>query len=296
MALDNFKPIEVNHKKIFASFFRHDPPDISELSFTNLFMWRHRNMTLWTESDGCLMIIMRPEGAPPYALPPVGSGDKKRALETLCSHLGQLTQDVKICRVGENFVKEHVDPARYSSVPDPDNSDYVYSARDLIELSGRKYHRKKNLLNRFLKHHTFEYRSLDMEMVECFLEMQENWCQLKGCAEKQELLSEDYAVHRVLTHFEELDYRGGAIQIDSRLEAFSLGEALNQDTAVIHVEKANPEIPGLYAAINKLFCQHAWSDMAFINREQDLGMEGLRKAKRSYNPHHMVNKFIVTPR
>ena len=96
-----------------------------------------------------------------------------------------------------------------------------------------------------------------------------------------------------LTHFEDLGFQGGAIVIDSRLEAFSLGEALNENTAVIHIEKANPDIPGLYAAMNQRFCQNAWPSMDFINREQDLGLEGLRKAKESYHPHHMTNKYTL---
>jgi hypothetical protein len=123
--------------------------------------------------------------------------------------------------------------------------------------------------------------------------MQEDWCRIKDCAEDPGLLSEDYAIYKALTHFEELGYKGGAIQIDSRIQAFSLGEPLNPNTAVIHVEKANPYIKGLYSAINQLFCSNAWSGMEYINREQDLGIEGLRKAKESYHPHHMVNKYTI---
>ena len=189
-----------------------------------------------------------------------------------------------------------MDQERYTSVLDRDNSDYVYSTLDLIQLSGRKYHRKKNHLNRFLKNYQFEYRDLDMELVECFIDMQEEWCQMKECVDKPDLLSEDYAINMALTHFEELDYRGGAIQIDYKIEAFSLGESLNTDTAVIHIEKANPDIPGLYSAINQFFCSNRWAEKEYINREQDMGIEGLRKAKESYHPHHMVNKYIVMPK
>jgi hypothetical protein len=113
---------------------------------------------------------------------------------------------------------------------------------------------------------------------------------------KPDLLAEDFAVHEALTFFEELGFKGGAILINSVVEAFSLGEPLNEDMAVIHIEKANPEIPGLYAAINQLFCLNAWSEVTYINREQDMGSEGLRKAKESYYPHHMVNKYIVKPK
>jgi hypothetical protein len=117
---------------------------------------------------------------------------------------------------------------------------------------------------------------------------------MRECVVKPDLLAEDYAIREALANAAELNCQGGAIVINSRVEAFSLGEPLNQDTAVIHIEKANPDIPGLYAAINQLFCANAWANWTYINREQDMGVEGLRKAKESYYPHHMVNKHILT--
>jgi len=294
--LDDFKPIEIQHKEIFKNLFHHDPPDISELTFTNLFIWRHKYNPVWLQMEGCLLLIFRPEQGLPFGLQPIGPGDKARALNLLCDQLKQITPEVKVCQVSEAFVKKYVDNDQYIFVDDPDNNDYVYRSLDLIQLSGRKYHRKKNHLNRFLKNYEFEYLDLDVELVECFLDMQEEWCQLRECTDDTALLSEDYAIHTALTYFEDLDFSGGAIKIDSKLEAFSLGESLNNDTAVIHMEKANPDIPGLYSAINQLFCSNAWSHMEYINREQDLGVEGLRKAKASYYPHHMVKKYIVRPR
>ncbi|MFC1868380.1 DUF2156 domain-containing protein [Thermodesulfobacteriota bacterium] len=291
-----FKPIKIQHKEIFTRFFSEDPPRTSEFTFTNLFIWRHRYHPLWTQCEDCLLIIFNPEGAEPFGLQPVGVGDKSRALEILCDQLRQITDEIKICRVCEEFVEKHVGSEHYLYMLDRDNSDYVYTASDLITLSGRKYHRKKNHLNQFLKKYRFEYRELDMDLVECFLKMQEKWCRIKDCVDKPDLLSEDYAIHQALTYFEELDYKGGAIQVDSGIEAFSLGEALNKNTGAIHIEKANPDMPGLYSAINQLFCSNAWSQMEYINREQDLGIEGLRKAKESYHPHHMENKYTIIPK
>lgn len=296
MVLDDFKPIEIHQRDIFKQFLLKDPPQTSELAFTNFFIWRHQYHPLWLQWEDCLLVVLRPDGFPPFGLPPIGPGDKGAALDFLVERLKDLTPEVKVSRVGEDFIDKHLDQDRYVSSFDRDNSDYVYSTQDLIRLSGRKYHRKKNQLNRFLKNYRFEYREMDIGLVESFLNMQENWCRIRECTLKPDLLSEDYAVREALIHFEELDYRGGAIEIDSRIEAFSLGEPLNTDTAVIHIEKANPEIPGLYAAMNQLFCQNAWSDMAYINREQDLGIEGLRKAKESYNPHHIVKKFTICPK
>ena len=240
--------------------------------------------------------MFQPNHEDPYGLPPAGPGDKGKALESLCEELRRISPEGRIRRVGEEFVKQHVDREKYDCIPDRDNSDYVYLTRDLIQLSGNKYHRKKNHLNQFTKKHVFEYRELTVELVECFLEMQEGWCQLRECTEKPDLLAEDYAIREALTRFEELEYQGGAILMNSRVQAFSLGEPLNGDTAVIHVEKANPDIPGLYAAINQLFCSNAWSHLTYVNREQDMGLEGLRKAKESYYPHHMVNKYTLVPK
>ena len=291
-----FKPVEIQDKKIFNRYFKEDPPEISELTFTNLFMWQNLYHPVWTEEDNVLLIILSPEGKSPFGLQPVGSGNKARALSLLLDYLDGQTADPKICRSDEKFVAELVDKNRFTCIPDRDNSDYVYSTIDLIQLSGRKYHRKKNHLNQFIKSIQYEYRELDLELVECFLDMQEEWCKMRECVEIPDLLSEDYAVHRALTFFEDLDYRGGAIMVDGRIEAFSLGEALNDYTAVIHIEKANPDIQGLYAAMNQMFCSHAWAETDFINREQDLGVEGLRKAKESYLPHHMINKYTIVKR
>ena len=296
MQLDDFKALELEHKKVFDRFLSEEYTEISELTFTNLFMWRHKYRPLWAQEKGCLFITLTPGHETPFGLQPVGSGDKKDALNALWRALEEGVGHARICRVSEDFVRRHVDLEQFDCTFDQDQSDYVYATQDLIQLAGRKYHKKKNQLNRFFKNHTFQYWKLDIERVECFLDMQENWCHIRECAEDPGLLTEDYAIRDALIHFGELDYEGGAIEINGRLEAISIGGILNPETAVIHIEKANPEIPGLYAAINQLFCENAWSDVSYINREQDLGIEGLRKAKQSYHPHHLVKKYVVTPK
>lgn len=293
---DTFKPMEIGHREAFKRYLTEDPPQISELTFTNLFMWNHRYHPLWAERDGCLLIILHNDDMTPFGLQPVGKGDKQKALDAVTAELRNLSSRVRICRVSEDFIHRYLDHDNYTYKRDHDNSDYVYATRDLIELSGRKYHRKKNHLNNFLKSYEFEYLELTADSVGRFLDLQEEWCRVKDCTQTPALQSEDYAVRMALTYFEELDYKGAAISIDSKIEAFSLGEQLNADTAVIHAEKANPDIPGLYTAINQVVCSNAWSHLEFINREQDLGIEGLRKAKESYYPHHMVNKYTVFPR
>jgi len=294
--VDDFKPIDIRDKLIFDRFLTSDPPGTSELTFTNLFMWRVRYSPVFKIWDDLLLIILRPNDRPPVGLPPVGTGNKSDALDYLAKTLAKISSRVEIARAGRDFVKMHVDQNRYQIVEDRDNSDYVYLAKDLINLPGNRYHAKKNHVNRFVKQYRFEYRVLDEEVAHSFLDLQEDWCELKDCASSDDLLHEDRAVYEALTHHKELGFRGGAILIDGRVEAFALGEKLNPDTAVIHIEKANPRIPGLYAAINQQFCAQEWSQVTYVNREQDLGLEGLRKAKLSYHPHHIVDKYILIPK
>ena len=291
--MKQFKPIELGDKEVFNRFLKQDPPRVSELTFTNLFIWQHKYAPSWVIAEDCLLIICRPKDHAAFGLQPVGPGDKKKALEILVESLKSITPEPRIERVDEAFVKAYVVPEEYVTELDRDNSDYVYLAQDLIQLSGNKFHRKKNHVNQFIKNYRFEYRALDQELLKAFLNLQESWCQLRECATHPDLWSEDYAVHTALTHSRDLDFQGGAILINDKVEAFALGEPLNPDTAVIHIEKANPEINGLYAAINQLFCRETWSHMRYINREQDMGIEGLRQAKGSYCPDHMVHKYII---
>ncbi len=296
MPPDHLKALEFEDKGYFDEFLRKDPPLISELTFTNLYMWRHKHRPAWRMGEGCLLLVFQPPGQNPFGLFPIGRGDKTKALELLLQELRSLSPDVKIRLVDEEKVNAHADPGRFLVEPDRDNSDYVYLARDLIELSGNKYHRKKNHLNQFLRNNSYDYRPLDVELVECFLDMQEEWCRMRECVEDPGLSAEDFAIREALCRFGELDYQGAAIVMNGKVEAFSIGERLNEDTAVIHFEKANPNVPGLYAAINQLFCLHAWAGVKYVNREQDLGIEGMRKSKQSYYPHHMVNKYTLIPR
>ncbi len=291
-----FKPIELFEKDIFRDFLRHEHPGISELSFTNLFVWRNRYNPLWTLRKGCLLIICLSNDEEPFALPPSGAGDKLDAVSFLMEAMADLGARPRICRATEGLIKDYLDPGHFLSSLDRDNSDYIYLTKKLMELSGNRLHKKKNHLNHFMRNNVFEYRPMDLETIECVLDMQEEWCQVRDCLESSELVSEDYAIREALSHFEELQLRGGVILMGGKVEAFSLGELLKSDTAVIHFEKANPSIQGLYAAINQLFCLKEWSGTTYINREQDLGKEGLRRAKESYRPYQMLHKFTVLPR
>jgi len=176
---------------------------------------------------------------------------------------------------------------------DRNNSDYIYLTEDLINLRGKKFHSKKNHINKFKKLYEYEYVRLDGGFVDECLRIMEEWCAAKGCDCRKEGYCEKLANIELLNNYGDLGCKGALIKVNGRFEAFTVGEMLNMDTAVIHIEKANSQIDGLYAFVNQQFCEKEWGDTTYINREQDLGVEGLRKAKLSYNPVKMVNKYTI---
>jgi hypothetical protein len=175
------------------------------------------------------------------------------------------------------------------------NWDYVYLTDDLINLPGERYYAKRKNINKCLSEYTLEYQLLTQEIVDQCLQLQTNWCNLKHCDSVPGLEAENRAIKELFEHFSHLFVFGGAILINGMVEAFTVGERLNVETAVIHFEKANPQIPGLYQVINQWFAQTALSDYTYVNREQDLGIPGLRRAKMSYHPTFFIEKFLVSP-
>lgn len=293
----NFRPLELKDKEIISGVFRSINPVISEFTFTNLFIWRHSYRFQVSALDSTLLILACPEPGKHFFMPPAGENVSPEILETMFSFMtGQKWSPVIRRAPRELIDKPGIrDDNRYCFTPARDDFDYVYRTRDLIELRGKKLRKKKNHLNYFLKNYDFVFEPLSDKTVQMCVEMQEEWCNLKDCAGDPDLSSEDFAVFEALYHWKDLDFTGGVILIDGKVEAFSLGEKLNHNTAVVHVEKANPKIRGLYPAINQLCCKHLWADCEYVNREQDLGQEGLRQAKLSYDPCFLVEKYTITP-
>ncbi len=287
-------PIELAHKGEIEAHFRAHQPVTSELTFTNLWMWHNHYRFEVARLGDFLCFLCRPEGEEPWCLPPVGEGDVRDAAQRLLKHLRNLGSGRGLERVPEHLVREHgLDDAPLAAQLDRDQSDYVYLSTDLIELSGRALHSKRNHVNKFKRTYSYEYRKLSADLVEDCLRLETEWCDLRHCWETPSLAAEEVGIHEALHHFGELSYVGGVVLVDGKVEAFALGEALNDDTFVSHVEKANPAVDGLYAAINQMFCAGEAAGFTYVNREQDLGVPGLRRAKESYQPHHLVHKYRV---
>ena len=184
---------------------------------------------------------------------------------------------------------EDLCPGRYEFTPDRDNYEYIYKSEDLINLSGKKFRQKKNHLNQFrMQYSNYEYLPITEDIIPLCRETAASWVETHH---EEGIEDELVAINLLFDNWDALGLKGGAIKLFGRVEAFSIGEILNDRIALIHIEKANPDIRGLYQAIYNEFIRHEFSEVEFINREEDMGLPGLRQAKESYNPDHFAEKY-----
>jgi hypothetical protein len=294
----NFKEITINDKALFDKYLHLHNSQISELTFTNLFMWRGYYKFKYLEIEGLLCLISTPQDIRPYALMPIGkidNGNFQRALLGLKEYFSENRWALQFRKITKNEL-EHFKPYINSDEDielDRDNSDYLYLAEELIALRGKKFHAKKNHINKFRKTYQYEYIRLDSSLLDECRRIMEEWCAVRDCDCERGDNCERYANLELLNNYDVLECKGALIKVNGRFEAFTVGEMLNNDTAVIHIEKAKSDIRGLYTFVNQQFCENEWKDAVYINREQDLGQEGLRKAKLSYNPIKIIDKYTV---
>lgn len=292
-AFPTFKPLELQDRSVVEELLWWSQPQASEYTFTNLFIWRSRYRVSWSLRGPWLLFLCEDRDAGLFALQPVGPApDLEVAREFLlwmAERVGRAAARVE--RVEERWAQTLQNAADLIVEPQPDQFDYVYRTADLIQLAGRKYHSKRNHVNRALRELNPVYEPLRERHLSACMEVARKWCEARRCCDDLGLLDEWDAVREALRHFPALRAEGGVVLIDGKVEAFALGELLNSTTAVVHLEKANPELPPLFALINQQFCAYRWADVPFINREQDLGDPGLRRAKQSYHPHYMVRKY-----
>jgi uncharacterized protein len=291
----DFKPLGLEDQEIIRRILWDYQPETSELTFTNLFIWKDYYNFAWSLERGWLLVISdSPEGRN-WALPPIGPPARAAICRKLLQWLGKMKgiEAARIERADSRLVAELAQAPEFLSEPLRDHGDYVYRSADLSQLAGQRYQSQRNHIHQVKRSAAVSYEPLQERHLAACLDLAKAWCAIKRCDEDSGLQGEAEAVKASLQNFQELYLQGGVILLDSRVEAFTLGELLNKETAVIHIEKANPVVSGLFAVINQEFCRQAWSEAPFVNREQDLGLPGLRAAKMSYHPHHLAEKFRI---
>jgi uncharacterized protein len=292
----DFKPIGLQDHDIIHEILRQYQPEVSEWTFTNLFIWRSLYGFQWSIYKDWLMVICRDSIDSFYAMEPIGPSSRREAALVLLEWLLQEKNitDPRIERAGKPLASELESLNNLVVEPAREHFDYVYLRDDLVALAGNKYRSKRNHINQLLRSYRFKYETLHRHHIDECLKLQEKWCLLKRCEEDLNLFSEWEAVREILHHYKALELTGGVVIVEKEVVAFTIGELLNNETAVVHIEKADPDIPGLYQVVNQQFCEKTWENVPYINREQDMGLPGLREAKLSYYPHHFVEKYRIT--
>lgn len=294
-----FQQISLEDKPLFDRFFRQRRYENSECTFTNMYMWRQGYAIEWAVIDDFLCIKAGLPGNTPFVLCPFGLDDSRLggAIDKLADYFSQQQWPFTLRSVSAEMaaVLQKVKPKFFCFQDDRDNYDYVYGTEDLINLAGRKYHSKQNHIHYFEKNFAYQYAPITDELLEPCMVGAREWYTSHNGAEDDSLRREYRAIIDALTNFRYLGLQGGAILLDNKVAAFTFGEKLNEDTAVIHVEKGL-NVRGLYQVINREFCRNAWSDLKYVNREEDMGIEGLRRAKQSYHPVMMIKKYSALPK
>jgi len=280
----DFRPVGLEDREVIMCYLDAHPTGVCEMNFANIFIWKDSERPKYTFLNGNLCLLVEPTFAPAYFLPPAGGTDICGTIQTL------LRLAPRLSRVPEAFVRECGHGFRAEE--DRDNFDYVYLSEDLAELKGKKFDGKRNRIKKFETSFEYAYGRLRREHAEDCRRLLLQWHEAKGNGDPY-LAAEKDAILEGLALYEEIGLVGGVVLVGGRVEAFTIGMRLTDDTAVIQIEIANPAYPGLAQWINREFIRREWSAFRYINREQDMGLEGLRKAKLSYQPDHLVKKYNI---
>ncbi|MBE6033546.1 DUF2156 domain-containing protein [Aminipila sp.] len=299
--------ITIESREILNQYLSAYEYRTSGLSFSSLYMWREQNEFSWEIIGDYLLIAglshLEIDKHEYFLFPPLtktGSYEPESLRKTLHEARRKFKEKesgftIRLLPVHMQKIIEDACPGEVEFISDRPNYDYLYLKQDLIDLKGRSYHAKKNHLNYFLNNYEYQYVELTPNMLDTVMVFLKEFNARKVIAphEMKWLLMETDAMRDVVLNLDKLNYIAGAIVIDGKVEAFSIGGRLGEKTVTVHVEKANSSIRGLYPAINNEFCKHLDDSILYVNREEDMGITNLRKAKLSYKPIELVEKYIV---
>ncbi|MBP7221914.1 MAG: DUF2156 domain-containing protein [Sedimentibacter sp.] len=290
----NFKKIELEDKEWIIPILKGSVISGCHQNFGNLFAWRDINDTKVAKVNDFLVATQTIGNIKGIFLYPVGKGHVKPVLEEIMRVAGQ-----KLVFAGLSYEEVNELNGLYSGKFIYERSrndfDYIYLMDKLVTLEGKKFHRKRNHISIFKRNNpVWSFETItDKNKAECF-EMNKKWCLESGCKDDEGLTDENCATKYFFKYFRELELEGGLIRVNNEVVAYTIGEVLNSDTYVIHIEKAFKDVQGAYTMINQQYAawvKEKYPHLIYMNREEDMGLEGLRKAKLSYYPDKMADKY-----
>ncbi|WP_069989339.1 DUF2156 domain-containing protein [Massilioclostridium coli] len=287
------KEIELTDKPWVDELLSYSDFRGCEYSFSTMFLWKFIYKTRIARVGDRLIVGSMVDGKISFLFPP-GKGELRPVIQAMEEYSVQLGQPFYLHSVNKQAQEqlEQEFPGKFEFTETRDYFDYIYFTEKLTTLSGKKLHSKRNHINRFLENNEgrWSYEPITPENKEECRQMNKRWCAVNDCLMDDEKLSEQCAVAQAFRHFDALGLKGGLIRVDGEVVAYCMGEPLNSDTFVVHIEKAMSEIQGAYPIINQQFVKNTCQDYQYINREDDTGAEGLRKAKLSYYPALLEEK------
>ncbi len=294
----NFKKAELEDKGIISQYLKKYPSRSCERTFTNVYLWSRKYPVTWAVVENALVFKSESSEHLSFAFPAGETEDVKKAIAVLTQYSKEQGWPFSMYCITPEFFEllEEWYPNRFEIEYNRDSADYVYESEKLSTLSGKKLHAKRNHINKFKS--TYEdrwsYESISEANVEDCFQMALKWRTENDCENDCEKRAEMCVTLNSLRLFKELELKGGLLRLDEEVIAFTIGEPVSDDTFVVHIEKAFADIQGAYPMINQQFVEHECMDYRYINREEDTGAEGLRKAKLSYRPVFLVEKGTVT--
>jgi len=292
----SFQDIRLSDRPWADKLFRMGNNNSEEYNFSFSYIWKEVFAYKAARMNDYVIIGSFKPGHPPAYLFPAGSGDVVPVLEALKNTADEMGDPLVFYCVLAPHKKllEALYPGRFVFMELTDYYDYVYSAESLITLSGKKLHSKRNHINRFKEYYPdWSFEPITPKDLPEVMEMNEKWHKENEIYRDRTFDDEVMSVDNAMHDFFALGMDGGLLRAGGKVVAFSMGEPLNTDTYLVHIEKALTEVPGAYSMINQQFASHYCVDFLYINREDDSGNEGLRKAKRSYRPLFMVEKYAA---
>ncbi len=286
-----FKKIELCDAPILNPFLKSSVELTCEISFVNLLLWQPLYNNCYCIEDGILYLKSYDDTLETYSLP---FGDIKKGFESIVRHTGNLYPNIW-AQAGARFEKFKALYGEYYDIIESRNEfDYIYNSTDLINLSGKKYHSKRNHISAFSKQFDWRYEEITDTNLNLVKNCAQIWYSQNQDRMDDELKAEMNGVDLMLNNMLPLNIQGGAIVVDDKVVAFTLGSAINDQIYNIHIEKAISGFEAAYAVINREFAARNLQNYKYINREDDLGIEGLRKSKLSYKPEIILPKYICT--
>ncbi len=291
----DFKRPMVEDKVIIEQYFGSFCSKSCDRTYVNVVLWsRHYGVEYAIIED---TIVFKAENQGLEFSYPAGELENvHRAIDLLEAYSLERGQALRLYNVTDCMFEQMEEwrPGVYEIEYDRDIADYIYECEKLTTLSGKKLHAKRNHINKFkATYENWSYETLTEENVEECFQMALRWRELNECEHDDDKVNEMCVTLNALRLFKELELRGGILRVDGSIVAFTMGEPICGDTFVVHIEKAFADIQGAYPMINQQFVANECQDFKYINREEDMGVEGLRKAKMSYRPAFLVEKGTV---